>query len=263
LPLELIQQLSRQGLSVRSIRDKLTAQHINISIATVHNRLKKLGTKSLKARNNSCTSKKKLSDRAVRYAVTLVQKHNERSGRRILKTLKSIGHDVSYTTQWRQLRAVPTISVKRPRHRPYMTTKQKKQRVDWARQFSTQHIDWKRVFFADEKVWSLDGPARRPRLYTDIGDPPLVVTRKLGCQPTVAVWGAFSCNSVAPLVFVKQHMCASDYCKVIADARKSCPSFRRATLIHDRHPAHRAAETKRWMATVRQTHSYFLRRLPT
>lgn len=252
VPLSTIRQLVSAGLSIRGVHKQLCAKGYAISPATVQRRLATLQSMGFQRPTRGYSPQRKLSARALRYAATLIRKHNQRTGPQILKGLVEAGHDVSKATVWRSLKTVPSITLQRPCKTPYMTTAQRRQRLQWARQTLNWDIEWAEVFFADEKAWQLEGPAWRPRMYADRRDAPLSLPRKGYCQPTVRIWGAFSSQGVIPIVFSKQQLNAASYCDTIASARNASRSFRNAVLFHDRHTAHTAKQTVRWLESKRQ-----------
>jgi hypothetical protein len=111
-----------------------------------------------------------------------------------------------------------------------------------------EKIDWTKAMFADEKVWQLDGPIRRPRLWYDARDAPPRITRRGPSSRSIAYWGAFSLSGVPDLVRVPSHMDTHTYCDVIGTALLGTPRSRQRVLYHDRQTAHHSKGTIKWLA---------------
>lgn len=108
-------------------------------------------------------------------------------------------------------------------------------------------IDWSKVVFADEKLWFLDGPAVRPKVWQDKRFPPVRIPTKGNRNEAVAVWGAFSLGKVPDLCVIPNHCNSAQYCDTLANALLPHVSVQQYTLYHDRLPAHMSAQTERWL----------------
>ena len=112
--------------------------------------------------------------------------------------------------------------------------------VSRAKDCLAPHIDWSRACFADEKIWQCDGPARRPKQWYDIRDPPPQLLRRGAQSGGLAIWGAFSRSRVPDIQVVSTHVSAREYCNVLGHALLPCMSHQRHTLYHDRQTGHTA-----------------------
>lgn len=181
--------------------------------------------------------------------VRSIRLRNKRRTAELYTELLENNYNVCKRTVLRNLRKVATLRLSRPQQRPLLTRQHMKQRLLWARKFLNQNFDWRTALFADEKVWYVDGPTLRRKLWHDKRDPPLILPRTGARNVKVHVWGAFSAGYVPDLVFVNQPMDAVEYCRVLSAANLGSTATQRYTLFHDRHPVHQSKRTTEWLVT--------------
>lgn len=242
-----LERLCCQGLSERKITQKLQQLGFKISKTTIHRRLTALRKSSSGGGKYPRKYNRKLTQRCIRMLVRLVRFRGIRQTGRLQKEMAQLGHTVCCRTIRNALRSVPTIRLKRPQKQQFMTTRHMRARFQWAREMLAEQIDWSKVFFADEKVWFVDGPAFRPRVWCDTRDPPLAIHRKGTRNCAVHIWGAFSLQVVPDLAKVPVCMNSAGYCRIIQTSLLPCFSTQQHTLFHDRHPCHHSNETEAWM----------------
>ena len=259
----LIQRFAKEGLSERMIVNKLAARGINTSRSTVHRRLHSLQAASYKPAKCVHQSRCKLQDSVKRYLVRLIRFHGKNTTAELRQELQALGYVVSKQTVLRTLRSIPSLVFKAPRQRMALTSDQKVARLQWARSALSNRINWSFAFFADEKIWQLDGPDSRSKVWYDKRDPPPKLRRTGARNKAVSVWGAFSLNLVPDIARVPTHLNSGQYCDVIRDHLHTLRPSSRYTLYHDRLTAHHSAQTNAWMSDQGfKVYSYFLRRLP-
>jgi hypothetical protein len=245
---DVLTRLARKGLSVRATHAVLTQQGYKLSVSTVARRLR-----SLSASRTCCGSKnkkhqRKLSDRVDRYMFRQVHVHGVGRTAELHQDLQQQGFGVSKKTVYRTLKANPSLALKRPRQRMFMTEAHRQQRLAWAIETFAAQIDWSAVYFADEKVWFMDGPVGRRPQWTSLLRPPPVVQRTGTRNRSVSVWGAFSLERVPCLKLLAGPLNSDSYCQTIASRLVSRHSDQPVVLYHDRHSAHHSRKTNAWMA---------------
>ena len=215
VPLQLLEGLACSKCSQRTIAHKLSRQGIRVSRSTVRRRITELGLCG--SRNTKLPSKNQSSDsaRLKRYMVRLVRLHHCTSTARVHSELKMLGYDVSRRTVLRRLKLIQFLHFGFPRQRQRHTVRQQAERLRWARAALSENVNWTNVFFADEKVWLCDGPARRPKLWYDKRDAPLVLPRKGAVSKSLALWGAFSVDRAPDLQLMPTHINSEQYCNAI------------------------------------------------
>lgn len=228
---------------------KLQELGINTNKTKVHRLLTSLRASPYGHSTKPQLFNRKLTQRALRALVRLIRVHGIRQTGRLRQEMAKQGIEVSTQTIRRALKSVPTLQLKRPRQQQFMTTQHMAARLAWAREALREGIDWSQVFFADEKVWFVDGPAWRPKLWCDKRDAPLAVHRKGVRNGAIHVWGAFSLNATPRLFLIKAGMKSADYCHIIAKRLPLTVLTQQHTLFHDRHPCHVSKETQRWMSS--------------
>lgn len=238
VPTDILQKGIREGLSQRALVRKYCDLGFKISRTSLQRRLHVMRSQKCGFQKFDIRSAPKLSERVGRHLERLVRFHDLRSTTSLHKELVKEGHCVSYSTVYRLLKSRRNLCLRRPRQRPFLTVAQMKARQDWARHALAHKIDWNKVMFADEKVWSLDGPVYRSKVWCDKRDPSLILPRKGTISRSVYVWGAFSSNVVPSLVRVSAHINSREYCDVLQKALLPVLPTKRLTLYHDRHTAH-------------------------
>ena len=228
----ILRRLYHQGLSERAIAAYFLEQGINVSRATIHNRLAAIKEIVLGPKRTA----KKLTGRDERMLSRLIRVHNVRTVPLLTKELARRGYDVSASTIRRALKSNRNLRLQRPRKRPFITDAQRRQRLAWAKAAA---FDWKAVYFGDEKAFSLDGPAWRPQIWCDKRDPPPILPRRGSHCGTVAILGCFSYNKVPNLVFLPAKYNSDRYSAGVAAMLR-----RGSTIVHDRHPVHKSKATK-------------------
>lgn len=235
-------------MSERSIRDKLYALGFCVSKTTVHRRLEHLRRESCFVTNNWQQQKRKLSNRTKRWMVRLVRFHNVRTSSGVQKELLQHGHKVSKSTVLRNLHCVKTLHLARPRRRPLLTHQHTQQRLQWARLYLGNNFDWSTALFSDEKVWYIDGPDLRPRVWQDTRDPPLILPRTGQRNQSIHIWGAFSMHYTPYLVVLPHGMDSTSYCTALETVLVTKRKTRQYVLFQDRHPVHQSAQTQKWLS---------------
>ena len=248
LPIDLIQRFAHEGLSERAIVKKLATRRIITSRSTVHRRLQSIQAASSVPAKSLKNPRRKLPDSVKRYLVRLIRFHGKHTTAALRQELQVLGYVVSKQTVIRTLRSIPTLALKAPRQRMAITKDQKAARLQWARSALAQRINWSLAFFADEKIWNLDGPDSRSKVWYDKRDPPPKLNRTGAQNKAVSVWGAFSLNAVPQIARVPTHLNSGQYCDVIRDQLLTVRPSRRYTMYHDRLTAHHSAQTNAWMS---------------
>jgi hypothetical protein len=247
VPTQLLHGFIRDGLSERSIVQHLLTQGLQISKSAVHRSLQAERVKHIPYQNKIHKCQNLLSERAKRYLTRLVRVHGERRTASLHQHLLQQGFKVSNRTVRRALHSVPTLRLVHPRQRPFLSKHHLRQRYQWAQAALARRIDWTKVFFVDEKIWQLDGPVRRFKVWHDKRDAPPLLPRTGTRNRAIAVWGAFSLNAVPSLVRVPAHLNSEQYCDITA--RHLVPKMPRKhrVLYHDRLTAHCSKATNAWM----------------
>lgn len=221
----------------------LQRRGIQISTSTVRRRLLAFRTQSSTIGQNSMFAKSLVTSRVRRYLPRLIRCHKQLSTVRIHKSVLQMGFPCSYSTVARALKADPGLLFSHPRPRQYMTRAHKAQRLLWAQETINADIDWRNVFFADEKVWLVEGPSRRTRVWSIKQDGPPILPRRGDRKKALHVWGCFSAGHAPDLVMVDGPFNSAQYCHILATALPAQGSV----LYHDRHPVHSSRETKGWI----------------
>lgn len=241
----------KAGLSERAIAAKLCAAGFHVSNATIHRRITDLRVQAGGPRKLLSPRSKKLTPRTKRWLCRQVRVSGVRTTRMLHHAVLQHGLEVSRQTVLRALQSIQTLRYTRPKKCIPLTRRHKAQRLRWARQCLSVHIDWSKALFADEKVWYLDGPTVRPKLWQDIRDPPQLLPRTGARNRSVYIWGAISCDFVPDIVCVPSVFNAGTYCQILSHTLVPHPTIQQYTLFHDRHPVHTAARTDSWL---RQQH---------
>jgi arginine repressor len=143
IPSTLLSSLYQQGLSERAICDRLKANGIHTSQATVHQRLQALKV----AGNKKKAATRKLDDRARRALSRLIRVAGIRTCPQLQKAMAERGIVVSRSTILRALKENSNLQLQRPRRRPFMSHVQQESRLQWAK---TVNYNWNSVFYGDE-----------------------------------------------------------------------------------------------------------------
>lgn len=247
MPTPLLHRLYREGKSERAIALELQQRGYQVSQPTVHRVVAEYrnttGTTSGVAKGNNNI----LSSRSKRWVKRQVMVHNEQSHRETIARLGEMGMGASRATIWRVLHSDPFLWAKRPVKGMFLTRQHKADRVSWAKAQQDAKTDWTRVLFSDEKLWYLDGPAVRPKIWQHKLRPPVRVLTKGLRNAAVSVWGAFSLGKVPDLCFISKHYKSKDYCETLGTGLVPNVSVKRYTLYHDRLPVHKSVETEQWL----------------
>jgi hypothetical protein len=237
VPLPLIKRLFQQGLSERAITQYLVDQGFNCSRSTIHRRLLCCTSKSYEPKPRRA----RLSPRARRALSRLIRVHNCRSAPLLHKELAKMDINVSCSTILQVLHNDPHLVLRRPKKKPFCTAVQAKARLDWAK---SADFDWKGVYFGDEKMFQLDGPAWRPRMWCDKRDPFPILPRRGQYQAKVVFFGCFSMNNVPDLVQIGPMYKSADYCMAVGASLTKGSIY-----LHDRHPVHCSRETALFLSS--------------
>jgi len=247
VPADLLWSCINRGLTERAIAVELSAVGYHVSQATVHRRLADLRKETYTAGKTTHKQRTKLTPRTKRWLCRQIRVSGIRTTRRLHSLVQQFGVSVSQRTVLRGLQSIETLHFSHPKHCIPLTPQHKQQRLQWAQECLAAHIDWCKVLFADEKVWYLDGPNVRPKVWQDVRDPPQRLPRTGARNRSVYIWGAISSDFVPHFVCVPNVFTAHTYCQVLTDALLPYPAIRQYTLFHDRHPVHTAAHTNRWL----------------
>jgi Fe2+ or Zn2+ uptake regulation protein len=258
VPLPLLSRLHSEGLSERAITKELQHRGFTVSRSSVNRMLKsyqaKIGANSVVSRSDG----KRLTDRGKRWVVRQTMVHNELSSRNKVAGLREMGVGVGRTTVYRALASNEYLVARRPRKGMYITKQHLLNRKEWVKERLAEKVDWSRVMFSDAKLWCLDGPAGRPKMWQDTRLPPVRIPTKGTRNAAVYVWAAFSLGKVPELSFPPSHYSAKQYCDMLGDQLQTHSYLKRYTLYHDRDPAHTAASTEEWL----EAHNWKARHFP-
>lgn len=249
VPDPLLYRLFKEGLSERAIAKDLQSRGYSISRSTVNRKLRgcqaKVGSTAVVSLKNG----EKLTNRSKRWLVRQVIVHKQLSARETVASLQRMGVGVCRQTTYRALASNQYLQAKRPRKGVYITKQHIRSRKQWVQERLKDKIDWSKVLFSDAKLWYLDGPAGRPKLWQDSRLPPVRIPSKGMRNEAVYVWGAFSLSTVPDLSYPPGHYKAEEYCGMLANQLQTHSNLKKYTLYHDRDPAHTAAETQEWLRT--------------
>ena len=215
VPAKLLEELMHCHVSEREIAHRLHVKGFNVSRSTVHRRLTSLRAAKPSVVKSVGKTKCILSERAGRYMVRLIRVHNLRTTAQVHAELQKEEYNVSHKTVLRKLQCIESLHFGRPRQRVRLTKAQQAERLQWASTALAEHIDWTKVFFADEKIWSCDGPVRRRKAWYDMRDAPPRLLRRGAISRSLAMWGAFSQRQAPNLQPVSTHIDSAEYCDVI------------------------------------------------
>lgn len=244
----LIRRLYSQLQSERAVAHALTTQGFKTSRSAINRVLGSQGKRVRKTGVESKGDRKKISARARRWLVRQVIVHRTPTPRQAMADLHGVGVDVCRQSVWRSLRSDPNMVARRPCKGMFMTKQHRRDRKRWAKINLEAKTNWNRVVFTDEKLWCLDGPAFRPKIWQDNRLPRLRVSKKENRNTGVWVWGGFHSGEVFDLCFVPSHYKAQQYCEMLGDCYLPNVSVNRFTLYHDRLPAHTASQTTKWLS---------------
>jgi hypothetical protein len=242
-----LHRLYREGRSERAIALELQQRGYQVSRSTVNRQLTEYRNNTETTRGVGKGKGNSLSDRTKRWVKRQVMVHHTQSHRETIARLGDMGMDVSRTSIWRVLHSDPYLWARRPKKGMFLTRQHKADRVSWAKAQQQAKIDWTRVLFSDEKLWYLDGPAVRPKIWQHKLRPPVRVETKGLRNAAVAVWGAFSLGRVPDLCFISKHYKSEEYCKTLGSCLVPNVSVKRYTLYHDRLPVHKSVQTEQWL----------------
>lgn len=179
-----------------------------------------------------------IDNRALRLMVRKIRTHQLTTTKQLHAFLHQLGYKVCIKTVYRTLLSVPTLGLKRPKKYVHMLPHHKKNRCEWAREHMEKKIDWSQMWFGDEKLWYIDGPVYRQRIWQDIRDPPSHIPVKGRRNTAVSVFGAFSIGGVSKLVRMSNHCNAQEYCDTVKAAFVLGQRNKHHILYHDRCPTH-------------------------
>lgn len=186
-----------------------------------------------------------------------IKVHRIQQPRQLQKIIQNIGVVVCRQTIWRSLHANNFLVCKRPKRSMMLLKAHKRGRREWAHELLNRKIDWRSVLFSDEKLWYLDGPAVRPKVWQDIRCDPVRLPTKGTRNAAICVWGAFSAKVVPPLCILESHFNSQSYCNMLQNTLLPAVSVNRYTLFHDRLPAHQSTMTQKWLSEQKFRHVYF------
>jgi hypothetical protein len=247
-PLSLVHRVYKQQKSERAAARALKRQGFKISRSSINRMLSgkvsQLGPASAKSTGDG----KKINARTRRWLVRQVIVHRTPTPRQVMADLRSVGISVCRQSVWRALRSDPNLVARRPRTGMFLTKQHRLDRKRWAKTHLTDKTNWDKAVFTDEKLWYLDGPAVRPKVWQDKRLPPLRIAHKGQRNQAVWAWGAFHAGKVLDLCFVPAHYNSTQYCDMLKECYLPHVPVKRYTLYHDRLPAHRSAATAQWLS---------------
>lgn len=248
LDASLLTCLQQQGKSERYIVNELAKRGIKTSKSTVHRRLHAHVSKGGGISKYAQKSRKKLDDRAVRRLIKQLRFDKQVTTKQIHKLAVQLGYHVSYRTVLRRLHTVPSLKMRRPKRVVQLLPSHRAARRAWAKECLQAKIDWTKVWFADEKIWYIDGPTYRPKVWQDDRGPLAEIPGKGGRNTAVWVFGAISMNGLSKLVVVRPHFNSTEYCQTLEEAILQSNRSHTYVLYHDRYPPHTSRQTQTWMA---------------
>jgi len=225
----------------------LAQRRIKTSKSTVHRRLHARVSKSGGISKYSKKSKKKLDDRAVRRLVKQLRFNKQVTTKQLHKCAVQFGYNVSYRKVIMPLHTVPSLNRLRPQRVVHLLPYHRAARRVWAKECLPAKIDCTKAWFADEKIWYIDGPTYRPKVWQDDRGPPSQIPGKGGRNTTVWVFGAISMAGLSKLIVVKPHFNSAGYCEAVEQADIQSSRSKNYVLYHDRYPAHTSRQTQTWM----------------
>lgn len=247
-PASLVRRVYKQQKSERAAARALKLQGFQISRSSINRMLKGDASRHNAESASSLRDGKKINARTRRWLVRQVIVHRTPTPRQVMADLRSVGISVCRQSVWRALRSDPNLVARRPRTGIFLTKQHRRDRKQWAKLHLKERMNWNKVVFTDEKLWCLDGPAVRPKVWQDKRLPPLRIAHKGQRNQAVWVWGAFHAGKVLDLCFVPAHYNSTQYCDMLRESYLPHVSVKRYTLYHDRLPAHRSAETVQWLS---------------
>lgn len=225
----------------------LAQRGIKTSKSTVHRRLHARVSMSGGISKYSKKNKKKLDDRAVRRLVKQLRFNKQVTTKQLHKCAVQFGYNVSYRTVLRRLHTVPSLKRRRPKRVVHLLPSHRAARRVWVKECLQAKIDWTKAWFADEKIWYIDGPTYRPKVWQDDRGPPSQIPGKGGRNTAVWVFGAISMAGLSKLIVVKPHFNSAGYCEAVEQADIQSSRSKNYVLYHDRYPAHTSRQTQTWM----------------
>jgi len=247
-PASLVRRVYKQQKSERAAARALKRQGFKVSRSSINRMLRGNVSEGDSIRAKSTRDGKKINARTRRWLVRQVIVHRTPTPRQAMAELRSIGINVCRQSVWRALRSDPNLVARRPRTGMFLTKQHRRDRKQWAKMQLKAKTDWHKVVFTDEKLWCLDGPAVRPKVWQDKRLPPLRIAHKGQRNQAVWVWGAFHAGKVLDLCFVPAHYNSAQYCDMLGECYLPHVPVKRYTLYHDRLPAHRSAATVQWLS---------------
>lgn len=247
VPPDLLRSCMNRGLTERAIAAELSAIGYHVSQTTVHRRLADLWKQTCTVGKTINKQRAKITPRTKRWMCRHIRVSGVRTTGKLHTQVQQLGVSVSHRTVLRALQSVKTLRFSHLRHYIPLTKQHQQQRYHWAQECLAANIDWNKVLFTDEKVWYLDGPDVRPKVWQDTRDPPPGLPRTGARHRSVYVWGAISADFVPDLVLVPNVYTARAYCQVLTDGLLPYDAIRQYTLFHDRHPVHTATYTQTWL----------------
>lgn len=257
VPADVLRSCMKEGLSVRAIATKLCASGYRVSKSTVHRSLGDLRRPADMPFNVNAPRPKKLSSRTKRWLCRQIRVSYMRTTSELHHALVQHGLSICHKTVLRGLQSIKSLRYVHPKRCIPLTTRHKYQRLQYARECLAANFDWSKALFADEKVWYLDGPRERPKVWQDKRDPPVPLPRTGARNRSLYVWAAMSRDFIPDIVCVPSVWNAREYCQILTDALLPYPAIQQYTLVHDRDPVHTAKHTHGWLQE-HQIHSKLL-----
>jgi transposase len=245
-------------MSVRAIAAKLCAAGFRVSKTTVHRKLADLRQQAGVTISTNLCRPRKLTARSKRWLCRQIRVSNVRTTSALHQSLIQHGLSICHKTVLRGLKSIKSLRYVRPKRCIPLTVRHKTQRLQFARECLASKFDWSKALFADEKVWYLDGPSVRSKLWQDARDPPVRLPRTGERNRSVYIWGGISRDFVPELTCVPSKFNAQGYCDILADALLPYPTIHQYTLVHDRDSVHTAKYTESWL----QAHHIHSKLLP-
>lgn len=227
----LLLALHKQGMSERAIAQYLCMQHIHISKTAVHNRLKVLCSKFPTVRRFAKQRRMKILANVrpgwLKFVISC------RQNRSTAAIKKALGIRCTTRTLRNFLHCHKNLRLLRPCKRPSLNLNQRRRRCQWAKAYLNKDINWTEAFFGDEKLFTLDGPGWRPRMWTFREENRPVLLRRGRHTSGVFYYGCFSERCAPPLVRLHARTNSVEYCRALSQSlRPGCVYFHDLWTVH-------------------------------
>ena len=238
--IEYICSLYHENYSVRRISERAREEGFKCSPSAVQRLIRKAAETNKNIREVWESRRKNKLDR-IRFGWIkfIICCKNNRSIRLLAEAIRLEGYKVSDESvrSWIERRKDPRLL--RPLRQPAITKKQKRTRRRWCQEYLDKMMTWSDVLFADEKAFTISGPAFRPRMLVFKEEKNFTVPQEGKHQPTINFFGCFSVDNVPSLVSFTGSLNKIMYSDMLSEAL-----WNGCVFMHDRHTAHTAKFTR-------------------